>query len=234
MLLSKNSLYKQKLLMRSAVYKPCCLPLKIFSSQLTDLNNYFPLLPGSSNANNMVLDKLNDILLHVVPNVWEKQSHLQGWYFEANTYKETCEIFERMEVEEKVYKGVTPSKITNNMADANLDIHGRKRKRVESNSPTDSYMISSGKQICFTAVHPSDRTAVDKNSCCMSLDTPQNSVEYLRTTPRSTLRRFLTREPALIAKIMLRTLSNFREMRRRLIAWHPNQNPPPKSKKRKS
>ena len=44
----------------------------------------------------MASEELNEILLCVVPNIWSKQSYLQGWYFEGNNYKETCEMFERI------------------------------------------------------------------------------------------------------------------------------------------
>ena len=56
----------------------------------------------------MPSEKLNNILLGVVPNGWAKKSYLQGWYFEMKTYKETCDMFEKMEINEQVYKGGTP------------------------------------------------------------------------------------------------------------------------------
>ena len=37
----------------------------------------------------------------------EKQTYLPGWEFEGGTYKETCEISERMEISEHVYEGGT-------------------------------------------------------------------------------------------------------------------------------
>ena len=62
-----------------------------------------------------------------MPNERAKQSDLQGWYFELNTYKETCTMFERMEVAEKVYEGGTPYK-TQTRAEANRHGHVRKQK----------------------------------------------------------------------------------------------------------
>ena len=50
------------------------------------------------------MEELNKILLRAVPNAWAKQSYLQGWYFELNTYRETCAIFERIEVAERLLK----------------------------------------------------------------------------------------------------------------------------------
>ena len=71
--------------------------------------------------------ELNKIYLHAVLNGWAKQAYLQGWDFEGKSYKETCEIFERMEIAEQYYKGVKPSK-TIIREDVNRDSHGRKRK----------------------------------------------------------------------------------------------------------
>ena len=39
-----------------------------------------------------------------------KQSYLQGWDFEMKTYRETCAMFERMEIAEQMYKGKPPFK----------------------------------------------------------------------------------------------------------------------------
>ena len=82
--------------------KPWDLPFKHFSARLTELNNYLPLFPGSGAANKIPPEEHNDILLHAVPNGWEKQVYLQGWDFEMKSYKDMCRIFERMEVVEKI------------------------------------------------------------------------------------------------------------------------------------
>ena len=47
---------------------------------------------------------------------------------EGNTYKETCNMFEHMEVAEQVYKSGTPSKINNNGSDDKCTSNGRKHK----------------------------------------------------------------------------------------------------------
>ena len=75
---------------------------KRFAVQLMELNNYLPLLPGSRNAKKMAPEYLNNILLHAITNGWEKQLYLHGWYFKWKTYKDTCNIFERMEISEQV------------------------------------------------------------------------------------------------------------------------------------
>ena len=52
----------------------------------------------------MASEELNKILLQAVPNGWENKYYIQGWYFKGKTYKETCDIFEVMEISEQVYE----------------------------------------------------------------------------------------------------------------------------------
>ena len=88
---------------------------------------------------------LNEIPLHAVPNVWEKQADLQGWDFEGNSYKEKCEMFECMDIADKVYKGGTLYKTTIR-EDANSATHDRKRKGGEIFSPTKPEKGCAGKR----------------------------------------------------------------------------------------
>ena len=60
----------------------------------------------------MASEELNDTLLHAVPDGWAKQSYPKWWDFKGNTYKETCEMFVRMEIAKIIYEGGTPSKTT--------------------------------------------------------------------------------------------------------------------------
>ena len=69
-----------------------------------EINSVLPLFSGSDASKKMEMEELNEILLHTVLNGWSKQSYLQGWGFELKTYRETCAMFERMEVAEQVYK----------------------------------------------------------------------------------------------------------------------------------
>ena len=71
---------------------------------------------------------LNEILLRVVPNGWGNQFYLKIWYFEVNTYKGTCDIFEDTEISDQVYEVGTTYKITNHRTDANSNSHGSKHK----------------------------------------------------------------------------------------------------------
>ena len=67
--------------MRRAMRKPQYIPMTILAAKLTELNNYLPLFASSSASNKMALEELNEILIHAVTNRWEKQAHIQGWYF---------------------------------------------------------------------------------------------------------------------------------------------------------
>ena len=56
-------------------------------------------------------EELNKILLHAVINSWARQSYIQGWDFEGRSYKETCDMFERMEIAGSIYEGGETYKI---------------------------------------------------------------------------------------------------------------------------
>ena len=90
--------------MRGAMRKPCNISFKRFTERLTKINNFLPLLPVSDTTKKMPAKELNEIPIHAVPNGWAKQSYLQGWDFEVKTYRKTCDMFERMEISEQVYK----------------------------------------------------------------------------------------------------------------------------------
>ena len=95
------------------------------------MNNYLPIFPGSSAPKKITPEELNNIFLHTVPNVWAKQGYLKGWDFQEKTYKETCNIFERMDISAKVYEGETPYKTTTK-ANENCASHGRELKGGEA------------------------------------------------------------------------------------------------------
>ena len=122
-----NAISKKKRAMRRVMRKHWSTSFKSFAARLTKSKNFLSILPGSEAYNKMEMEDINEILLHTVSNVWYNQSYLQGWYFELKTYRETCAMFERMGVTEKVYKGATPSKIPTR-ADVNQANYFRKRK----------------------------------------------------------------------------------------------------------
>ena len=51
---------------------------------------------------------LNKILLHTIPNLWVKKAYIQGWDFEGKSYKDTYDMFGRVEIAEEIYKGGAP------------------------------------------------------------------------------------------------------------------------------
>ena len=161
-----NALYKKKRLMRRTLRKPQSMTLKCFAARLTEINKLPPLLTGSDASKKMEMEDLNEIILHAVPNGWAKKSYLQGWYFEQKTYRETCAMFECMEVTEKVYKEVTLSKIPTR-ADANLDGHVRKRKGGEAASPINPKKVRAGKRKTNNVGNPSDAPTGAKKPCLL-------------------------------------------------------------------
>ena len=48
----------------------------------------------------MIIEDINEILLHAVPNAWANKSYIQRWEFEMKTSRETCAMLERMEISE--------------------------------------------------------------------------------------------------------------------------------------
>ena len=93
-----NALTKQTLVMRRAMCKPREIHRKKVAARLTELINKLLILPGSCFSKKMIPEEINEILLHSVPNAWAKQAYLQGWDFDRRTYKDTCDIFEHMEI----------------------------------------------------------------------------------------------------------------------------------------
>ena len=168
-----NALSKKKREMRRAIRKPQDIPFKRFSTRLTELNNYLPLLPGSRAAKKMPPEELNEILLRAVPNVWAKQAYQKGWDFEMKIYKDMCELFEGMEVAEKIYKGRNTSKNPPREG-ANRASHGRKRNVGEAASPTNPETGRSVKLKTRNTGHPIDRPTGGKK--CL-LHCPGHSTE---------------------------------------------------------
>ena len=72
------------------------------------------------------------------------------------SYKDTCELLERMEIEEKTYKGGSTSK-NPTRADSNRAIHGRKRNGGEAALPKTPKTGCAGKRKTRNAGHPRDR-----------------------------------------------------------------------------
>ena len=105
--------------------------------------------------------ELNKNPLNAVLNGWAIFAYLQGWDFEMKSYKATCNMFELIEVREKVYKGGTPSKIPIRV-DVNRASNGRKLKRGEAALPTNPEKGRAGKRRTKKSGHPSNPLTLEK------------------------------------------------------------------------
>ena len=108
--------------------------------------------------------------------------------FKLKMYRETCAMFERMEIAEQVYEGKSPSKIIIR-EDANYDSHVRKRKGRESASPTNPKKVRTGNNKTRNAVSLSEKTTGAEKTCL--LHGPGHSYEeckvlkFLKSSPHS-------------------------------------------------
>ena len=161
-----NALTKQKRVMRCAMRKPQDLLFKRFSSRLTELNDYLPLSPGSSAAKKMAPEELNRILRRVIPNSCARQACIKEWYFEGRYYKDTCEVFENIEIAESIYKVGAPYQNTQ-QAESDRASIGKGKKEGASTSPSNPEKGRAGKHKRNNAVHPSDATTGEKKTCLL-------------------------------------------------------------------
>ena len=54
--------------------------MRRYAEQLIDLNEYLDYLPGVTLADKIDVTELNEIILNGMPNIWYKQSYVQGFY----------------------------------------------------------------------------------------------------------------------------------------------------------
>ena len=111
-------------------------------------------------------EETNKILLHTVPNSWERQAYIQGWEFKRQYSKDTCNIFEHTEIAEAIYKGGAPYK-NNQRAEADRVSYGRKKKVGASASPSNSKQGRTGNCKRSNASHPSDEPTGANKTCLM-------------------------------------------------------------------
>ena len=64
----------------------------------------FGFLPGGTLADKIYVTELNEILLNIIPNYWCKQAYVQGFDCNSISFKNTVNIFERMEIAEYIYE----------------------------------------------------------------------------------------------------------------------------------
>ena len=155
--------------------KPQGLPLKIFSVQLMELNNYLTLFPGSSSSKKMDPEELNEILLQAVLKLWARRAYLQVWDLNGKTYNDTRDMFELMEITEEIYKRGAPSK-NNQQSEADHASFGRNKKGRGSALTSNPKKDRTGKIKINDAGHPSNAPTVAKKTCM--LHCPGHSSEW--------------------------------------------------------
>ena len=106
--------------------------------------------------------------------------------FEERSYKDTCDIFEIIEITESIYEGGAPSK-NNQREEAARASFGRKQKGGGPASLYNPEKIRDGKRMINDARNPSDApTGAKKHAYCMAPGTLPKSSKCYRTTPKST------------------------------------------------
>ena len=73
----------------------CGLKVIIYNECMIDLNKYLYVFPGAKASDKTCEMKLNEILLNIMPNIWNTWAYMQGFDCETIT-KESINMFERM------------------------------------------------------------------------------------------------------------------------------------------
>ena len=106
-----------------------------------------------------------------------------GMGFLDEGLQKTCAAFQRMKISQQVYEGVKPSK-TPIRAYTNRESLVRKCKRGESASPNKLKKSHDGKRrIKIQAIQSMCWTVLKRHACCISPETTQISVKYVRFIP---------------------------------------------------
>ena len=74
---------------------PCGLKVRRFTDRMIDLNEYLYVFPGAKASDKTCETELNEILLNIMPNIWNRQAYVQGFDCETIT-KKSINMFERM------------------------------------------------------------------------------------------------------------------------------------------
>ena len=61
------------------------------------------MFTGLDATNKIYKVKHNEVLLHIILNGWDKQKFLQGFYFEALSFKKVLNMFERIDIAESIH-----------------------------------------------------------------------------------------------------------------------------------
>ena len=92
--------------MRWGTKKPRSLTLRFYAALLIDLNEYLASFPGATLTYKISVTELKEILPTSMPTSWSKQYYTQGFDCESITFKKAVNIFERIGIDESIYKGV--------------------------------------------------------------------------------------------------------------------------------
>ena len=60
--------------------------------------HYMTIFTGSDMDNKICQEKLNDIILHNMPNGWDKPDFMQGFDFETMNFNKSINMFEYMNI----------------------------------------------------------------------------------------------------------------------------------------
>ena len=90
-----------------------------YSACLIEKNENLDLFPGSDMTNKICEVEFNGIIFHSMTNVWDKQ----GFYVKTVTFKKVINMFQQMDIAEKIYEGVVEPFKTLTNADANRSGH---------------------------------------------------------------------------------------------------------------
>ena len=164
--------------MTCAMRKSCGMIFKRFTERLSEINNFNSLFHGLDATKNMPSEELDEILLHAVPNGWSKKAYLQGWDFDMKTFRETCEMFERMEIAEQIYKGKTPLKKYLGQMPTVTVMSGREREENTTRLSTLRRAALASERQKIQSLQVRRRPVQIKHACCMAADIPRSNVNY--------------------------------------------------------
>ena len=157
------------------------------------------MLPVSYESKKMNEVDLKNILLCAVLNGWAKKYYLQGWFFKIKTYKDTCDMFERMEFSEQVCERVEPFK-TLNWSDVNFNGHSRYKNVGEAVFPSNPDKGCAVKRKKINAGNHKDQPSKEKYAWYMSPYIPRVSVKFWWITLENVPLSGPTRNPTLVVK----------------------------------
>ena len=87
-------------------WKPRSITLRCYVERLIDLNEYLVSFPGATLTDKIGVTAFNEILLNSMPTNWSKQAYVQVFDCESIAFKKSVNMFEHMEIDEYIYKGV--------------------------------------------------------------------------------------------------------------------------------